>query len=677
MSVELKLTDYFPSISDIPTDVLKEAELRIETYLKTKPEFKQVDMRPNSVFGDLLLSPLAHILAAFEMGANRMFSDTDLANVAAGTIYNCDFVKQYLNNFGQGQVYEYPSTGIIQVEWNRHNTKYIDAGTKFLFKADNGDNYIYELANVSDILTIKSPFEKVDINNPNEIPMVRVAETKFIVNLPVEGPAGVGVNADTVGTTDLGHTDLVSIKALGSFDRGTLPENIMELANKVQRTYYAASLNSRSGAISFLLQAFPELRGVSPVITGDKEMVRDKTNVLGIGEGKMDIFVKSRTQYLVGEQELKLTYNTEINRWQGTVRPVQPIVYVDSVHRHSKEAESIVRETYGFSKDELRCPGVSAAFSSHEVLGFSVEEFTSADDITPNNWVNGEENSIQTTSGFKISLIGNYEGSPFSPDYDREFNLFFVESFVGTDGTPRVRANIRDKVYEDYYGQLVFKQDGTVASRGVIENTEAWDQLLPGVTLNIEALSGSFSSSMVTLVGNNTELHCRGRGGLFKLRYRYDPNYSLVDKIVSDDSVTPVNTDIVVKNFLTCYVEEIFIEYRKKEGQNVDLEKAREEIVTYVNNLAYPHVYEEYTVAEILLFYGAHGVKRITQKGKFCRSLADIYRVETSKDVFEEMDVDNPYSDTLQPPSLSDGIGDRNVNFILDSSRIKFNGLII
>ena len=75
---------------------------------------------------------------------------------------------------------------------------------------------------------------------------------------------------------------------------------------------------------------------------------------------------------------------------------------------------------------------------------------------------------------------------------------------------------------------------------------------------------------------------------MFSIKYRYDPNFSLINNIVSDDKVAPVNSDIVGKSFVTCYVSELLVEYRKKEGQNVDLLKAKEEIVNYVNKITHP-----------------------------------------------------------------------------------------
>ena len=112
---DIKITDYMPAIEDLSVEDLTDVRDRLSTYLRSHEAFADIDTRPNSVVGDLILSPLSHIMASMEIAMNRILSDIDLGNVSQGTIYNCDFVKQYLNNFGQGQVYEYPATGVVRL----------------------------------------------------------------------------------------------------------------------------------------------------------------------------------------------------------------------------------------------------------------------------------------------------------------------------------------------------------------------------------------------------------------------------------------------------------------------------------------------------------------------------------------------------------------------------------
>ena len=671
--MEIKITDYIPAIDELSQETLLHVRERLVAYLKTSEEFSDLDVRPNSVVGDLVISPIAHMLASLEVGMNRIMSDIDLANVSQGTIYNCDFVKQYLNNFGEGQVYEYPSTGVVQLTYSDPRTKLLDYGTKFIFAADGGD-YIYELIDVDNNITLRSPFEKLDLNNPNEKKLVKVGENRFVVNVAVRGPAGVGVNADTVPSTDIPHSSLIGAKALGDFDRGTLPENVMELALKVQKTYYSSSLNNRSGAVSFLLQTFPELRGVSAVINGDIEMERNKANILGVQQGALDVFVKSRNRYLVTEQDIKMVFDNERDLWVGSVDVIEPMLWLDGIYRAGSTVKSEVLNTYGRSIDRATCPGLTGAYSKYERLGFEIKESVTADDITPENLVNNDKNSSQIINNVNIHLLGQFNGNSFNREFTRNMSLVFTEVFTDSvDGIQKLKAFLRDDDYTHITREVIFKPNTDRTTRSALDNPEALAEELNGIDIVIENTAGTFGGIMPTLVGTSAKLKVTGRGGYFTARYRYDPNYSLIDKTVSNKDVQPVNVSVLPRNFLTCYVYELHVDYKKKTAQNVDLIKAKEEIVNYVNNLTYPHTYEEYTIAEILLYYGAEGIHKVSQRGQFFKTLANRYL--TGDSVFDSYTIENPYTTTLVPPDNTAGIGNRNVNFILDAENVTFNAI--
>lgn len=663
-----------PAIEELEANDILEVRDRLVTYLKTNPEFRDIDMRPNSVIGDLIMSPLSHIMAALEIGMNRITSDIDLANISQGTIYNCDFVKNYLDNFGQGQVYEYPSTGIVQLTYGDPTTKLLDYGTKFMFAGDNGADYIYELIDVENNLTLRSPYDQVDLNNPYEKKLVKLSENRYVINIAVKGKAGVGINDGTIPRTDIPHPSLLAAKALGDFDRGTLPENVMELALKVQRTYYSSSLNNRSGAISFLLQTFPELRGVSSVISGDLELTRDRQNILGVREGALDLYVKSRTQYTFSEQLIKMVYDNEHERWVGSTDVIEPMLWLDGIYRHGTDTRSDVKNIYGMTKDDKLCPGLSCSFSKYEKLGFEIDERLTSDDVTPRNIVGGYENETTLSNGVKISLVGQYRGSVFLNEYKRNLTLNFTETFTDTDGIQKLRGFIRDEDYTHLVMNVVFRQDETLDTHSRIDYNDELEVGLSGIQIVLENSLGAFSQIMLGLVGTKVKLDITGRGANFLAKYRYDPNYSLIDKTMSSNDVTPINTTVLTRNFLTCKVYELHVDYKKKTAQNVDLLKAKEEIVSYVNNLTYPNMYEEFTIAEILLYYGAEGVQKVRQRGQFFRTLANKYVLNVD-DQLSYTDIDNPYTDTLTPPDNVPGLGSRNVNYVLDAANVTFNAL--
>ena len=128
---DVKLTDYFPAADEISAETLSNVRSRIETYLRSRYS-ESIDMSSNSVFGDLILGPLSYLIASFEIAASRLFSDIDLANVAEGQIYNCDFVAEYLDNFGLSQRVSTPATGVVRISFTEPGEYTLDPSTSFV-----------------------------------------------------------------------------------------------------------------------------------------------------------------------------------------------------------------------------------------------------------------------------------------------------------------------------------------------------------------------------------------------------------------------------------------------------------------------------------------------------------------------------------------------------------------
>jgi len=81
------VSTYFPALADIPAENVRAVRRRLYNYLlRANPD---LDMRPNTPFGDLWLTPAAQELAALEVAMGRFMSDLDLEQVAKGVIWNC------------------------------------------------------------------------------------------------------------------------------------------------------------------------------------------------------------------------------------------------------------------------------------------------------------------------------------------------------------------------------------------------------------------------------------------------------------------------------------------------------------------------------------------------------------------------------------------------------------
>ena len=208
-----------------------------------------------------------------------------------------------------------PSTGIVQITFSTPGDYLIDAGASFAFTSE-GTTYIFSMADVPDVLSIVT-----DLGEGQESPTLkqlnRLTDSEYVVNIPVIGDAGVSILKNTECESTISIPEVGGVKSITDFDPGTLPENVMELADKTRNTYYAASLTSRNGCLSFILQTYPEIQGVSPVVTGDTEMIRSIENIFGIRQGVMDIFVKSKKNFVSEYTTVPLAYNSTLEKWVG------------------------------------------------------------------------------------------------------------------------------------------------------------------------------------------------------------------------------------------------------------------------------------------------------------------------------------------------------------------------
>ena len=100
MSQTLQLDQYLPAANEIAPDIVLLVRQRLQKYLQDW--WPELDTRPNSVFGDLYLTPMAVTVAALEIAYRRRDADLNLANVANGIVFNPVFVDGFLRNFGVG-----------------------------------------------------------------------------------------------------------------------------------------------------------------------------------------------------------------------------------------------------------------------------------------------------------------------------------------------------------------------------------------------------------------------------------------------------------------------------------------------------------------------------------------------------------------------------------------------
>lgn len=297
------INTYFPDVAEVDEASLLSARQRLDTFLKQK--YPDLDTRPNSVFGDLGLSPYAYLVACHEIAMGRFMSDLDLEQVANGVVYNCDFVKKYIQNFATVDQTTLKSSGVIRLVFCANNSYTIDRRARFIFNAVN--EFTLRLANPGSLDVL--PVGSVPQPYTNEYVLKQITETEYAIDIGVVGTMTTAVVAGDVATTDYTLTDLTDIYAVTNFESGLPSESLATLAAKTREAFYTATLTTRSGAVNYLNREFPDLVAVSPILPGDTAAVRAAINPLGVANGKMDLCVQSKNFSTTVSQTLQLNYS--------------------------------------------------------------------------------------------------------------------------------------------------------------------------------------------------------------------------------------------------------------------------------------------------------------------------------------------------------------------------------
>ena len=367
---------YFPSVDELTESQIQSARRRAEIFIKQFDS--EVDTRPNTPFGDLHLNNLARFLAAMEIAHGRFMSDLDLEQIAAGTIYNCDFVKKYLRNFAVYDQETLSSSGVVRLTFCVDAAVTIDRRARYQF----GDD-VFELR-----LPNTGPLEVLPVGsspptNTNVRVLTQIDEDRYAIDVGVKGVMTAQVSEGDAGTTDYPLNDLTGIAALYDFEFGTPPSSLSTLASKARETFYPASLTTVGGTRNYLKREFPDLRAASPVISGDTEMIRDMSQPLGLGAGYLDVHVQSVGHAGTDQHYVTLQYYSEqggnpVDRYIGELDLVEPPQRIISIVSAADadiplgldtDAVEIISE----STDQSNAPLAQAAYSVNEKLWIAID----------------------------------------------------------------------------------------------------------------------------------------------------------------------------------------------------------------------------------------------------------------------------------------------------------------
>lgn len=98
--------------------------------------------------------------------------------------------------------------------------------------------------------------------------------------------------------------------------------------------------------------------------------------------------------------------------------------------------------------------------------------------------------------------------------------------------------------------------------------------------------------------------------GYIAITYSYDPLAEAVSKYVDSPACSPI-IDTTVRPFITGYVKNILVNYRKDSGKFFDRQQAISDIYDFINNLTYPTIYDDGYIGDIMITNGASGISSV------------------------------------------------------------------
>lgn len=341
-----------------------DARSRLEAFFRVR--WADVDMRPNSVFGDLILEPLSYWFAAQEVAAGRIMSDLQLQQISQNVIYNCDFVQEYIKNFGVSD-YETPHAwGVIRLGFSSDVERTLDRKLEFLFGTDG----VFRMILPYEGAMILRPVGAQRVEGANDRVYSQVAADLFVVDIPVEGDMPTDVLSGNTGAISKALPGLTQLAAIGDFQSGLPPAKLAELAALASKISASAVPSSRAGISALAHSKFPDLLAVSPAFPGDTELIRDELNLFGAPDRKADLYVRTKRALHQETITVRLDYREGEETFYGRVRFPGIPARIVAVSR--PEEVGLDPVWYSQSTAPEKAPLLSAAYSEYEALWLTV-----------------------------------------------------------------------------------------------------------------------------------------------------------------------------------------------------------------------------------------------------------------------------------------------------------------
>lgn len=363
------ITTYMPSYAELSATDVADTRQRLTTFIKAG--FPDVELNPNTVAGDLIVTPMAYTVTAIETGLDRFMSDLNTANIADDIIYNCDFVEAYLQNFNVDQTSSLRASGVVRLAFSENKKEYLDRSVRFSFNDSVFSIYFNTDASHFVIYPVGGKKEE----GVDGAVLTDSGSDAYYVDIPVVGVSGSAeVEAATPGLINsIAYDTLGAITALTDFNTGTVTSTLPQMASDTRRTVYAASLNTRNGAIQYVSTSCPFVESVYAIISGDNEMLRAYAGEAQATSNCLDLYARSKSYEFEETQSIKLTLSG--NAYVGTWSYVGQPYFIESVTVEG--TDEVPSYTITSEADE----GAPAAmpytsYTSYEKLSISIASTT-------------------------------------------------------------------------------------------------------------------------------------------------------------------------------------------------------------------------------------------------------------------------------------------------------------
>ena len=664
-----KITDNM-DLSNLSSTEIQNSVTDVRTVIKQA--LPTLDTAPDSVFGNLFVVPSAKTNAAFEKAKDCLLSDLIISNIAQGKVCDCDFVKEYIKNFGISTLEDgtLPIQGVVRLVFNTNKMYTIDRGMMMVFNEDYLCNFWILGKDNTDIVVYPAehPFSYNDTFNTFRLSPYSASDgeqgeiTQWYVDLPVYTSAASQISAGDIATYDLAIDELVSITAVTDMSTDTTEEQPVErMANVAQQVFPSSNMTTKGNAVSFAMSNFYNNIATACVVDqNDKEIKNASKDVMGVKSPKVDIYTQPKN-LVEATSVVKLARVINVvggayvptNKWLGAMNFAGAPYSITKVQTMDGEYSVPFDSNMKFLNT-----GVMEPFSGTEDLFLNITD-ESGELLSNSTLCNTNEGYMPQTDKFSIP------GAISVANSCNEFNQIWK---YPSKNNPDSEIFIYEA--DDY------KKNGDNAD--VIQRIflPDWGQTYINATSGLTGMTGNPSSSFTADVPY--AITVKPKYYIFvQVTYTYNPLALQLSELINSDEISPVIP--VTSNVpFPLYINNLNIKYTKKAGKTIDRQAVRVAILDYMNHCLYPEIYSDSRIAEIMTYYGATSVEDITADCTICFDIAD----KGSSDGLGSSG--NPYrvptTNLLYSGASPDGkwtIGDKNRGYYLENDNITFDEVVI